>query len=281
VRPLYSQTRLSRLPRKTLSPPSSQSKPTPNTQHTTRDAAPNPQKSKRNPTDRPKATFASAPTMQPNPAQSSPTRDSLATFATVVCQSRLPEAASENAPETNFGNPRSQQRNAKVDLTIGLRARREPSTSEWGKVKSNETHKCPKSSQKPTSPDMCEGEGKGRRGEGDHLATTLLRSRRTKHSEPRIKKVGSSCNRTASLRKDQARWAKDKKQSHGARAEERPKHPVESTAAALIQAYTQLHAPQQRTPRCSCRASSLVASAKCGTKVGGRMLQVSCVALPH
>jgi hypothetical protein len=101
VRPLYSQTRLSRLPRKTLSPPSSQSKPTPNTQHTTRDAAPNPQKSKRNPTDRPKATFASAPTMQPNPAQSSPTRDSLATFATVVCQSRLPEAASENAPETN------------------------------------------------------------------------------------------------------------------------------------------------------------------------------------
>jgi hypothetical protein len=166
-------------------------------------------------------------------------------------------------------------------LTTGLRARRQPSKSEWGKVESNETHKCPKSSQKPTSPDMCEGEGKGRRGEGDHLATTLLRSRRTKHSEPRIKKVGSSCNRTASLRKDQARWAKDKKQSHGARAEERPKHPVESTAAALIQAYTQLHAPQQRTPRCSCRASSLVASAKCGTKVGGRMLQVSCVALPH
>jgi hypothetical protein len=93
----------------------------------------------------------------------------------------------QHSPRNNFGNPRSQQRNAKADLTTGLRARRQPSKSELGKVKSNETHKCPKSSRKPTSPKMCEGEGKGKQGEGDHLATTPLRSVRTKHDEPRIK----------------------------------------------------------------------------------------------
>jgi hypothetical protein len=96
----------------------------------------------------------------------------------------------QHSPRNNFGKPRSQQRNAKGDLTTGLRARRQPSKIELGKVKSNETHKCPKSSRKPTSPKMCEGEGKGKQGEGDHLATTPLRSVRTKHSGPRIKKSG-------------------------------------------------------------------------------------------
>jgi hypothetical protein len=86
----------SRTPSKTSSPGRARINTKP-----TREAAPTPREGKRNPTDCPKATSASAPTMQPNPAQSSLTRDSLATFATVVCQSRVPEAASIKALGTN------------------------------------------------------------------------------------------------------------------------------------------------------------------------------------
>jgi hypothetical protein len=59
--PTYSQTRLSRLRQETPSPPSSQSKPAVNTQHQERPLQ-NPKRELRNPTDRPKATSASAPT---------------------------------------------------------------------------------------------------------------------------------------------------------------------------------------------------------------------------
>jgi hypothetical protein len=67
-----------------------------------------------------------------------------------------PKLQVEEASETNAGpkantapdakmprKPKKPTKNAKVDLTTGLKTRRQPSKSEWGKVKSNETHSAP------------------------------------------------------------------------------------------------------------------------------------------
>jgi hypothetical protein len=79
-----------------------ESRPTPKP---AREAAPTPKKGKRSPTDRPKATSASAPTVQPNPAQLSPTRDSLTTFVTVKVNTRHPTEEKPLQTQESMRNP--------------------------------------------------------------------------------------------------------------------------------------------------------------------------------